>query len=69
MTLKRLFLAVVAALLAAAAWYLGPIYQFYAHRGMLPLPPWGWASAEGDAPTSQQLADPSICRGYPLRWP
>lgn len=36
-----------------------PVYQFYAHRGVLPLPPWGWASVTETAPETQRLFDQS----------
>lgn len=58
--MKKLLLGVTAVLLAALLWLLEPVYQFYAHRGMAPLPPTGWQQIEGAVPESQQLFDPDF---------
>ena len=35
-----------------------PVYQFYAHRGSAPMPPWGWTTIGGPVPEVQQSFDP-----------
>lgn len=39
-------------------WTLAPVYQFYAHRGITPMPPWGWVTLDGPVPEAQQAFDP-----------
>jgi CubicO group peptidase (beta-lactamase class C family) len=58
--LKRQLLLVSFALTAFAVWLFAPVYQFYAHRGIVSLPPWGWSVLEGPAPESQQVFDPDF---------
>lgn len=39
-------------------WLTAPLYQFFAHQGKLPLPPWGFVELpEEKAPSAQQLLD------------
>ena len=45
--------------LGAFGWWAWPIYQFYAHKGRVPLPPTGWVRMPPDAPTSGQAVDPA----------
>jgi CubicO group peptidase (beta-lactamase class C family) len=58
--MKKLLLGMTAVLLAGLLWLLEPVYQFYAHRGMAPLPPTGWQQINGTVPESQQLFDPDF---------
>lgn len=44
-------------LVAAIAWFLWPIYGFYAHRGEAPFPPWGWAALPAETPSMQVPLD------------
>lgn len=39
-------------------WILAPVYAFYAHRGIAPMPPWGWLTIEGLVPEVQETYDP-----------
>ncbi len=55
--MKRIFLTSGVMILLIAAWALKPLYEFYAHRGIVPLPPWGWVSLDAAAPQAQQLLD------------
>ncbi len=56
--MKKLLAVFSAAALMIAVWFLGPVYQFYAHRGIVPLPPGGWVDIDGEVPETQQLIDP-----------
>lgn len=39
-------------------WAAAPVYQFFAHQGKLPLPPWGFVELPDEqAPSAQQLLD------------
>lgn len=55
--LKRILLFSGGALLVFAVWALAPVYQFYAHRGVAPMPPWGWQTLDGPVPEVQQAFD------------
>ncbi len=39
-------------------WLLAPVYAFYAHRGIAPMPPWGWLTIDGAVPEVQETYDP-----------
>ena len=41
-----------------AVWTLTPVYQFYAHRGITPMPPWGWLTLDVPVPEVQEVFDP-----------
>jgi CubicO group peptidase (beta-lactamase class C family) len=56
--LKRLLLLSGAALLVFTVWTLAPVYQFYAHRGITPMPPWGWLTIDGPVPLAEQAFHP-----------
>ncbi len=57
MTLRRLFAAALALLLAVFIWLAWPVYGFYAHRGEVPLP-FGWIDApEEPAPLTLKAPD------------
>ena len=58
MTLARIIIALIAAVLAVILWLAWPVYGFYAHQGDAPLPPWGWTTAPEPAPASQRALDP-----------
>lgn len=45
-------------MLLIAIWLLIPVYQSLAHRGITPMPPWGWLSISGEAPATEVLFDP-----------
>lgn len=45
-------------MLVSAVWTLAPVYQFYAHRGTLPMPPWGWQTLSAPVPEVQEAFDP-----------
>lgn len=45
-------------MLVFAIWTLAPVYQFYAHRGITPMPTWGWLTLDGPVPDVQQALDP-----------
>lgn len=45
-------------LLGLLIWSAAPVYQFFAHQGKLPLPPWGFVQwPDEQAPSTQQLLD------------
>ena len=45
-------------MLVFAVWALAPVYQFYSHRGITPMPPWGWLAIDGAVPEIQKAFDP-----------
>ncbi len=47
-------------LLVLLVWVLAPAYQFYSHRGVAPMPPWGWQTISDPVPESQQAFDPDF---------
>lgn len=52
--LKKIFSVV--ALLLVAGLYLGePVYQFYAHRGKVPMPFWGYVDIPQDIPSRNEV--------------
>ena len=53
--MKKTLLALTALVLVALLWLLEPVYQFYAHRGEAPLPPFGWQEIRGEVPESQDV--------------
>lgn len=57
---KRAWAALAGALvLAAIVWFGTPVYGFFAHRGAVPLAPFGWTSLPDEvAPQTQELYDP-----------
>jgi CubicO group peptidase (beta-lactamase class C family) len=57
-SLNRFLFLSGGALLVLAVWTLAPVYQFYAHRGIMPMPPWGWLTLDGPVPVLQQAFDP-----------
>lgn len=46
-------------LLVALVWLSWPVYQFFAHRGHIPLVPYGFLTIPLENPTHQTLADPA----------
>lgn len=56
--LKRFLLLSGGVLLVFAVWTLAPVYQFYAHRGVMPMPPWGWLTLDAPVPEVQKAFDP-----------
>lgn len=57
MKLKRIVGIVSSLALLAAIWAGWPVYGFYAHKGSVSLPPYGWLEMPEDAPAIQQLYD------------
>ena len=56
--MKRWFLLSSLAVAVAALWVMAPVYQFFAHRGITPLPPWGWLTLEAHVPETHEVFDP-----------
>ena len=50
-------IALVLMALLAAGWRVWPLYQFYAHKGALPLPPTGWQTIGTNPPRTEQVHD------------
>ncbi len=59
-SMKRILLLSGLVLVAVSVWIFAPVYQFFAHRGVAPLPPWGWVALDDSAPETQQLSDPAF---------
>lgn len=60
MTLRKVSWLLVLAALVWLGWVLTPVYGFYAHRGELPLPPFGWQTLpSGDVPITQVIHNPA----------
>ena len=38
--------------------YIYPVYDSYAHRDKVPLPPFGWTAVPSEAPVTEKLIDP-----------
>ena len=55
--MKRLLFWTGGAALVFVVWMLAPVYAFYAHRGIAPMPPWGTLSIDGSVPEIQQTYD------------
>lgn len=53
----RLVSAVSLLLTIITVWLFLPIYGFFAHKGNVPLPPWGWQVIPENAPSNQVLYD------------
>ncbi|MEM9055850.1 MAG: serine hydrolase domain-containing protein, partial [Pseudomonadota bacterium] len=52
--MRRAAKVLAVGLLGLVGWLLWPYYQFEAHSGNAPLPPWGWQSMDGEAPATQR---------------
>lgn len=56
MLIKRRFLLIaIASVFSLVLWLGWPIYQFYAHKGTLPLPPWGFLRLPPETPARQMV--------------
>ncbi len=55
MTILRLVTIFVMVLLTLLAWLVWPVYQFYGHRDMVPLTPFGWSELPAQMPTAQTV--------------
>ncbi len=62
MTLWRIVLVIVTAVLVGLTWLLWPVYGFFAHQGEAPFPPWGWIAMAEDAPAQQDVFDPRYAK-------
>jgi hypothetical protein len=58
MNIKRFLIAGSFIALLATIWVGWPVYGFFAHRGSVPPPPFGWFEMPDNAPVTQQLNDP-----------
>lgn len=58
MTIARIVLAMIAAILGFVLWLAWPLYGYFAHQGDAPLPPWGWEAMTEATPSSQNVIDP-----------
>lgn len=58
MNSKRMLKLVGGGILITLIWFAWPVYEFYAHRGEIPLPPLGWLEVEDSAPAIQELGNP-----------
>ena len=57
MSVFRIVGALVLGGLVFLGWLIWPIYQFYAHDGAAPMPPFGWTSIESPAPGVSETFD------------
>ncbi|WP_258239712.1 serine hydrolase domain-containing protein [Pseudidiomarina homiensis] len=55
--MRKLALFTVIFILIASYIMLAPVYQFYAHRGEAPMPPWGYVTIPADSPSFSQVED------------
>ncbi len=55
--MRKLALFTVIFILIASYIMLAPVYQFYAHRGEAPMPPWGYETIPADSPSFSQVED------------
>ncbi len=53
--MRKLALFIVIFILIASYIMLAPVYQFYAHRGEAPMPPWGYVTIPADIPCFSQV--------------
>lgn len=60
MSLSRILLTALAAIVVIAGWYLWPVYGFFSHSGDAPLPPFGWVKMAERAPVTQEAPDPAF---------
>ena len=52
---KHKFKLVSLLLIAIATYYIKPVYDSFAHRGKVPLPPFGWHSIPDDSPVTSRV--------------
>lgn len=60
MSIARIMLVAIAAVLVMAGWLLWPVYGFFSHSGDAPLPPFGWVTMGATAPVTQEALDPAF---------
>ena len=58
----RPIIIILSLLLGLAIYFLWPVYGFFSHNGDAPLPPIGWMTLEGEAPTRSELYDPAFAQ-------
>lgn len=55
--MRKLVLFIVIFSLIASYIVLAPVYQFYAHRSEVPMPPWGFLTIPNDSPIFSEVKD------------